>query len=134
MNLQLRRFRSLFKSTDNRQTYRLDFPLSEKIRSLAEREHCTPDEIAANLISLALEQRDKSENGLLAWTSLSIREQQIVALACLGYTNQLIAARIHLSPETVKTHLSNALHKYGLHRKSELRLALAGWDFSAWDK
>ena len=50
-----------------------------------------------------------------------------------GCTNRQIAARLVLSPETVKTHLRSVLHKFGLRSKAELRQALAGWDFSGWE-
>jgi DNA-binding CsgD family transcriptional regulator len=43
-----------------------------------------------------------------------------------------MAARLSLSPETIKTHVRNVLGKFGLKRKSDLRHILAGWDFSAW--
>jgi hypothetical protein len=34
---------------------------------------------------------------------------------------------------TIKTHVTNALIKFDLHSKGELRLALDEWDFSAWE-
>jgi len=39
-----------------------------------------------------------------------------------------------ISPETVKTHLHNAMVKFNLHSRSDLRLLLAVWDFSAWGR
>jgi DNA-binding CsgD family transcriptional regulator len=57
----------------------------------------------------------------------------VTALTCLGYTNRQIAARLVLSPETVKTHLRNVLRKFDLPTKAELRRALADWDFGDWD-
>jgi DNA-binding CsgD family transcriptional regulator len=56
----------------------------------------------------------------------------VAALTCLGYTNRQMAARLSLSPETIKTHVRNVLFKFGLNRKTDLRQALANWDFSAW--
>ena len=49
-------------------------------------------------------------------------------------TNRQIAARLMISPETVKTHLRNAQYKFDVHSKAELRALLSDWDFSAWDK
>jgi DNA-binding CsgD family transcriptional regulator len=43
-----------------------------------------------------------------------------------------MAARLHISVETVKTHISNVLIKFNLHGKAELRQALSSWDFSEW--
>jgi DNA-binding CsgD family transcriptional regulator len=64
---------------------------------------------------------------------LSPREQQVAALVCLNYSNAQIAARLNISQSTVKTHVSNALRKFGLQRRTDLRLALAEWDFSAFE-
>jgi DNA-binding CsgD family transcriptional regulator len=50
----------------------------------------------------------------------------------LNFTNRQIAARLQITPETVKTHVRNVLHKFDLHSKAELRRSLADWDFSAW--
>ncbi|MGZ9164486.1 MAG: LuxR C-terminal-related transcriptional regulator, partial [Anaerolineales bacterium] len=38
------------------------------------------------------------------WSSLSHREQQVIALICLGYRNHEIAKILTIAPETVKTH------------------------------
>ncbi len=57
----------------------------------------------------------------------------MAALLCLNYTNRQVAARLGLSPETVKTHTRNLLAKFQLRTRAELRRALADWDFSAWE-
>jgi DNA-binding CsgD family transcriptional regulator len=66
------------------------------------------------------------------WNSLTIREQQVVAFICLGYTNRQLAGRLGLSIETVKTHIKNVLLKLRIHSKTELRLLFSSWDFSKW--
>ncbi len=66
------------------------------------------------------------------WQLLSPREQEVTALACRGVTNRQIAARLGVSEETVKTHVRNALVKFNLHGKGELRMAQGEWDFSEW--
>jgi DNA-binding CsgD family transcriptional regulator len=66
------------------------------------------------------------------WETLSPRERDVTALTCLGLTNRQIAARLLLSPETIKTHIRNILFKFSINSKAELRHILAGWDFSAW--
>ncbi len=81
---------------------------------------------------LALTNTDLLTSSGLNWESLSPREQDVTALSCLGFTNRQIAARLSLSPETIKTHVRNVLSKFGINSKSELRHILAGWDFSAW--
>jgi len=66
------------------------------------------------------------------WLSLSPREQDVVALTCLGYTNRQMAFRLGLSIGTIKSYLQNVLYKLDLHSKTEIRLAFVYWDFSGW--
>ena len=54
----------------------------------------------------------------------------MTALACLGYTNRQMAARLSVSPETIKGYVRQALVKWNAHSKNELRLLLEQWDFS----
>lgn len=113
--------------------FELDMPFHLMLTSLANRERRAPEEVAADLVRHALAERQLAEDGLVIWRSLSPREQEVAALICLSYTNRQIAARLGISPETVKTHVRNVLSKFGLRAKNELRQALAGWDFSAWE-
>lgn len=107
--------------------------LAPVLRDLARREERTEEEVAYALVVSALAQRQKAEENLQRWKELSRREQEIVALACLGYTNKEIAGRLVISPETVKAHILHATRKFGLHSKAQLLLVLADWNFSAWD-
>lgn len=113
--------------------FNLSADLRRSLQLLAEHERRPPQEVAARLIRSALEERRQAEQGWLSWQSLTPREQQVAALICLGYTSRQIAARLEISPQTVKTHARNVLVKFGLRRRQDLRQALAGWDFSAWD-
>ncbi len=65
---------------------------------------------------------------------LTPREQQVLALVCLGYTNRQIAARLNLSPETIKTHVKFLLRKLLVHSKADLRVLFSSWDFSEWER
>lgn len=113
--------------------FELDEPYAALLSSFAARENCQPEDLAAGMLCTALNGRQQAEDSLCRWRALSPREQQIAALTCLNLTNRQIAARLNLSPETVKTHLRNLLAKLELHSKAELRRALEGWDFSAWE-
>jgi DNA-binding NarL/FixJ family response regulator len=117
----------------DRQVLQLDLPLIESLQDLAEREQRTTEAVAAELLSLALQQRRAAEANLQCWGLLSPREQQVAALVCLNYSNAQIAARLSISPSTVKTHVSNVLRKFGLERRTDLRLVMAEWDFSAFE-
>ena len=112
--------------------FQFDASLLELLRQLAEREQRSEDEVAADLLEAALAQRGANEARIQVWESLSPREQQVVALACLGRTNRQIAAQLYLSPETIKTHMRRAQRKFGVASKSELRTLLADWDFNGW--
>jgi DNA-binding CsgD family transcriptional regulator len=63
---------------------------------------------------------------------LSEREQEVLALVCLGRRNYEIAGVLGIAHETVKTHLQHIFRKFGLRSKKELRLFLKDWDFASW--
>jgi DNA-binding CsgD family transcriptional regulator len=56
---------------------------------------------------------------------LSHREREILALAVTGLTNRQIAARLHVTQSTVRTHLSWAFGRLGVHSRGEAVLLLA---------
>lgn len=122
-----------YKKATERFSFPLDVEAVRSLQDLAEQQQRSRSEVAAELLSHALAQRDAAELSLSQWQALTEREQQITALVCLGYTNRIIAERLVIAPDTVKTHMRNILAKYGLRSKAELRHHLAGWDFSAWD-
>ena len=110
----------------------LDNAMLRSLRDLADREHRPPEEMIVSLLNQALQERQAAEHGWQRWQSLTPREQQVAALVCLNHTGRQIAARLVVSPETVKTHVRNVLRKFNLHTRQELRQTLSGWDFSAW--
>ena len=67
------------------------------------------------------------------WLAFSAREQDVVALTCLGYKNQQIAFRLGLSVTTVKSYIQNVCYKLDVHSKTEIRLAFVDWDFGEWE-
>jgi DNA-binding CsgD family transcriptional regulator len=113
-------------------TYELDEDLHLALEKLASQEQRPAGELAAEMLASAMANRHTAEGLWRRWLSLSPREQETAALTCLGFTNRQIAARLGVSSETVKTHLHNALAKFNLHGKAQLRMLLSSWDFSAW--
>ena len=113
--------------------YELDENLRAWLEELSFQERRPIEEIAADLMHEAMGQRQTASANLQRWRELSPRQQDIAALTCLGYTNQQIAIQLHLSPETIKTHLRSVLQKFGVKTKFELRQLLADLDFSAWE-
>jgi DNA-binding CsgD family transcriptional regulator len=118
------------KSSHN--TYEFSESLQVTLKTLAEQEGRTEDELIPDLLAAGLTQYQSVEKLWNMWEGLSPREKQVTALTCLGLTNRQIAGRLALSPETIKTHVRNVLLKFGLSSKEKLRHILAGWDFSGW--
>jgi DNA-binding NarL/FixJ family response regulator len=50
---------------------------------------------------------------------LSYREREVLALVVRGFTNAQIADRLFLSESTIKSHLSSAFAKLGVHSRKE---------------
>ncbi|ROR54163.1 DNA-binding NarL/FixJ family response regulator [Luteococcus japonicus] len=57
---------------------------------------------------------------------LTMRESEMIALICQGLTNEQIAARLYLSPNSVKSYIRSAYHKAGVSSRS--RAVLWGID------
>jgi DNA-binding CsgD family transcriptional regulator len=122
-----------FRRAKGRRYFELDESLHTELMALAEREQRPAQQVQAELLATALAQRQTHGELYKRWQSLSPREQDVSALTCRGYTNRQMAARLGVAEETVKTHVRNALVKFNLHGKSELRMALGEWDFSEWE-
>ncbi len=58
--------------------------------------------------------------------TLTRREKEVVTLIALGLDTREIASSLHVSPETVKSHVRNAMSKLGAHTRAHLTaIALA---------
>jgi DNA-binding CsgD family transcriptional regulator len=112
--------------------FHLDAATDQLLHQLADAERRLPEDIAVDLLRGALEERRRAEIEMMRWNMLSPREQQVAALICLKFTSRQIAARLRISPETVKSHTRNLLAKFDLRSRAELRELLGDWDFSAW--
>jgi len=116
-----------------RRTFALDEDATYMLHLLAEYEQRPEDEVISDLLAFGVAQQEAAERTLQCWSSLSPREQQVAAMTCLECTNYEIAARLIISPDTVKSHMRSVLYKFDLHSKRQLRRRLADWDFSAFD-
>jgi DNA-binding NarL/FixJ family response regulator len=94
------------------------------VRTVADGSHVLPDELTSPLfVQIAAEGIviDADDAGRKVHAkievSLTVREQQVVALIGEGLANKEIAARLLLSTATVKTHVRNAMDKTGLHTR-----------------
>jgi DNA-binding NarL/FixJ family response regulator len=106
--------------------------LLQRVESLAKRDKRTPDEVIFSLIGQAFEAQRSLDRAHQHWRALSPREKQVAALVCSGLTGRQTAARLVISPETVKTHMRHILRKIGLCSRRELRMMLDGWNLSEW--
>jgi DNA-binding NarL/FixJ family response regulator len=128
------RFTRFFTSTSLKTSiYKLNTDLADSIRSLAKLEQRYPQAVANELLLKGLNSQQNDENLTQLWASLTPREQDIAALICLEYTNPQIANHLHLSKETVKTHIRRIMLKFRVKDRKELRFILSDWDFSSWE-
>jgi DNA-binding CsgD family transcriptional regulator len=109
-----------------------DEELIATIKDMAKQERRTEEEIVTEFTKAGLNQfltQNELDN---RWSALSHREQQVVALICLGHRNYEIANILGIAPETVKTQLQRIFDKFQLRSSKELRLALRDWNFRDW--
>jgi DNA-binding CsgD family transcriptional regulator len=55
----------------------------------------------------------------LSYLGISEREREVLALLATGHSNQEIADRMFISPNTVKTHLNNLYQKLEVSRRGQ---------------
>lgn len=112
--------------------YQVNESMQVTLTTLAQHEGRPEDDLIHDLLAAGLTQYYTSEELWRKWRSLTTREQDVAALACLGFTNREIAARLNIAPDTVKSRLQNVMKKFNVHKRTELRLLMADWDFSGW--
>ena len=124
----------LQKKTDVNQprVFLKDEELIAVIKDVARQQHRLEEDVVADFTKVGLNQFLTQTKLEKRWALLSRREQQVVALICLGYRNHEIAKTLTIAPETVKTHLQSIFNKFDLRSSKELRLALKNWDFREW--
>ena len=118
--------------TDEARVFLRDEELIAVIKDVARQQHRLEEDVVADFTKVGLNQFLTQTKLEKRWALLSRREQQVVALICLGYRNHEIAKTLTIAPETVKTHLQSIFNKFDLRSSKELRLALKNWDFREW--
>jgi RNA polymerase sigma factor (sigma-70 family) len=113
-------------------TFEVIGPLALHLRRVARARHRSPQSLAADLITHGLEREVLRARTEQALAELTPREREVAWLAARGHTNRQIARALVISEETVKTHVHNALTKFGLRRKSDLRLLLLDLGLRWW--
>ena len=118
--------------TESSRVFLQDAELIAAIKDVAKQQRRAEEEVIADFTKVGLKQFLTQNEMESRWSSLSHREQQVVALICLGYRNYEIAQTLVIAPETVKAHLQHIFDKFDLRSSKELRLALKDWDFRDW--
>lgn len=91
------------------------------IRTVAAGEALLSPRATRALISRYLAAPSDAAGGSLdALAALTDRERELVALVAHGLSNADIAARLYLSPLTVKTHINRAMTKIGARDRAQL--------------
>ena len=135
MFLLPRRLRALFKKKkgdDESRIFLQDEQIIMLVKKVAEQQGRSEEEVITDFTKAGWNQLQHITELEERWDSLSHREQQVVALICLGNRNYQIAEILVIAPETVKTHLQNIFDKFNLRSSSELRLALRDWNVAQW--
>lgn len=104
--------------------------LVDTVRSVSDGEHVLPEELTTPLfVQIAAEgivlDDDAPGPPLRAKVaiSLTLREQEVVALLGQGLANKQIAAKLLISTHTVKTHVRSAMEKTGLRTRILLAMS-----------
>ena len=134
MGIFLQRLLSALGLKRLKQHYHMDTRMAESLEILALEQARAPDEIATDILAEGIARQEQIEQSFEFWDRLSPREQEVVALLCLGYINREIGEKLYISPETVKSHVSSALRKLDAERRGQIQRLLLDWDFSEWDR
>ena len=91
--------------------------LMQGIRSAAVGESLISPTIAAKVLQRIRATGASRREAELIQSELSARELQVLKLIANGKDNALIAAELHISPKTVKNHISNILMKLQIENR-----------------
>ena len=128
------RLRKLLEKLKGRhaRTFHADQELLAAIQEAAQEQGRTEEEVWIEFAKAGHIQYLQTSEMEDHWDNLTEREQEVTALACMGYRNYEIAAALGISHETVKTHLQNIFTKFDIRSRKELRLVLRDWNFAEW--
>jgi len=120
------------RSNSGPRTLTISKSLQVTLSTLAEHEGLPEDEFAQQILAAGLTAYYSVDELWKKWEMLTPREKEVTALVCLGYTNRQAAARMGVTPDTIKFHIHNIFEKYGVRSRSQLQQLLSIWDFDGW--
>jgi len=95
--------------------------LVRTIRSVAEGAHVLPPQMTSTLFSqIARAAVASGRPEALDAVRMTKRERQVINLISEGLGNKQIAARLHVSIHTVKSHVRNIMEKLALHTRLQI--------------
>jgi two-component system response regulator NreC len=92
-----------------------DIEVVAAVREVARGGRYVSSELGARLVTGEADAARQAEED-----PLSNREREVLRLLALGYTNQEIAAQLHVSVRTAETHRAHIMQKLRLQSRSEL--------------
>jgi two-component system response regulator DevR len=101
------------------------FSLKESIRAVSRGQAVLAPQVAGHLIDRV----KNRETGAQRPAGLSASQVAILRLMSLGHSNREIAANVHLSENTVKTHVQEIFRKLGVRNRVEAAILAgkSGW-------
>lgn len=93
----------------------------DTIRSVASGGPVLPTEMTDTLFSQIVRSSVKGGREVpLEWVRMTKREEGVIGLISEGLSNKKIAARLHISVHTVKSHVRNIMEKLDLHTRLQI--------------
>ncbi|HSF83851.1 MAG TPA: LuxR C-terminal-related transcriptional regulator [Anaerolineales bacterium] len=83
-------------------------------------------------VDQAVAERAGMQKLLRRWDSLTPRQRQVAALVAKGATSRGISTQLGITPGTVRSHVSNVMHKLDVKNRGDLRRELAPLDTREW--
>jgi DNA-binding NarL/FixJ family response regulator len=89
------------------------------VRGVARGETWLPQSETGNVLRLLLREREQDRENERLLAALTPREQAVLACLAEGAGHREIARQLHMSVNTVRTHLQNLMTKLGVHSALE---------------
>ena len=102
--------------TDGQLLVSIDGETRKLLADFAEQSQMSPEEVAIHRLGLQASAYQQDQEVAQLWAALTNREQKVVALCCLEYSDHEIAATLDDAYGTARTHLYKAIDKLGINK------------------
>ncbi len=99
--------------------------IMEATRRLAEGETLLSQEELIDLLRLAGQSREEEREARASIEQITPREREVLQALAEGLSNKEIAAKLHVSVDTERTHMMNILNKLNVHSRLQALLFAA---------